>query len=182
MDGDVGQAADRQPDGELGHDGDSGKQWRLRFTRQLPHPPEKVWRAITEPQHLEAWFPQRIVGEWAVGAPLEFEARGGEHPAFDGEVLAWDPPSLLEFRWGTDVIRFEVKPHAGGCTFVLTDVFDELGKAARDGAGWHTCIDFLEHHLSGTTAHWASGERWSEVHPGYVEKFGEAASAIGPPS
>ncbi len=99
-----------------------------------------AWRAITEPGHLEAWFPPRIIGEWTAGAPLTFEARGGEHPALDGEVLACDPPSLLEFRCGTDVIRFEIKPHAGdapGCTFVLTDAFDELGKAASHSAGSH---------------------------------------------
>ncbi len=98
-------------------------------------------------------------------------------------MLACDPPTLLEFRWGNDVIRFEIKPHAGegGCTFVLTDAFDELGKAARDSAGWHTCIDALEHHLNGITPPWTSRERWDEVHAGYVEKFGEAASAIGPP-
>jgi hypothetical protein len=29
-------------------------RWRLRFTRVLPHAPEKVWRALTDPQHLEA--------------------------------------------------------------------------------------------------------------------------------
>ena len=40
--------------------------------------------------------------------PLKFEAPSGEHPAFDGEVLACDPPTLLEFRWGNDVIRFEI--------------------------------------------------------------------------
>jgi len=26
-------------------------QWQLRFTPALPHPPERVWRAITDPQH-----------------------------------------------------------------------------------------------------------------------------------
>jgi uncharacterized protein YndB with AHSA1/START domain len=170
----------------------AGEEWKLRFTRELPHPPEKVWRAITEPRHLDAWFPQRVVGEWRAGAPLTFEARGGEHPAFDGEVLACDPPSLLEFRWGTDVIRFEIKSHDGGCTFVLTDAIDELGKAARDAAGWHVCIDALESNLNATSPAWAAEhqtgyvheharERWNAVHPGYVEKFGEAASVIGPP-
>ena len=72
-------------------------------------------------------------------------------------MLACQPPSLLEFRWGTDVIRFEIMPHDGGCTFVLTDVFGELGKAARDAAGWHTCVDLLGHHLGGAAAPWASG-------------------------
>src|SRR6202044_3738122 len=49
-----------------------GDLWRLRFRRQLPHPPERVWRAITEPEHLQAWFPQRIVGRWQVGGMLRF--------------------------------------------------------------------------------------------------------------
>jgi uncharacterized protein YndB with AHSA1/START domain len=168
--------------GELDRYGD---RWRLRFTRELAQPAEKVWRAVTEPEHLDAWFPQRVVGEWRVGAPLTFESRGGEHPAFRGEVLAFEPPSLLEFQWGPDVIRFEIVPNtepATGCTFRLSDVFGELGKAARDGAGWHTCLDFLEHHLNGAAAPWTSGERWMQVHPGYVERLGPAAATLGPPS
>jgi uncharacterized protein YndB with AHSA1/START domain len=161
-----------------------GDRWMLRFTRELACPAEKVWRAVTEPAHLDAWFPMRILGEWRVGAPLKFEARGGEHPAFDGEVLACEPPTLLEFRWGPDVLRFEIVPNAEpatGCTFRLSDVFGELGKAARDGAGWHTCLDFLEHHLTGTAAPWTTRERWDEVHPGYVERFGPEAATLGPP-
>jgi uncharacterized protein YndB with AHSA1/START domain len=159
----------------------AGDRWKLSFTRELAHPPEQVWRAVTEPAHLAAWFPQRVIGEWVAGAPLRFEAPAGEHPAFDGEVLACRPPSLLEFRWGTDVIRFEIVPHDGGCTFVLTDVFGELGQAARDAAGWHTCVDLLGHHLDGAAAPWAPRERWGEVHAGYVRKFGPDAATLGPP-
>ena len=40
----------------------SDGRWRLRFTRALAHPPEKVWRAITEPEHLAQWFPTTIEG------------------------------------------------------------------------------------------------------------------------
>jgi uncharacterized protein YndB with AHSA1/START domain len=51
---------------------------RLRFVRRLAHPPERVWRAITEPDELEAWFPDTIVVErWAVGAPLRVEPEPG---------------------------------------------------------------------------------------------------------
>src|SRR5207247_6173143 len=32
---------------------DLGGRWRLRFTRELAHPQEKVWRAITEPKHMQ---------------------------------------------------------------------------------------------------------------------------------
>ena len=167
-----------QADGRLE---ESGGQWQIRFARRLAHPQHKVWRALTEPEHRDAWFPQRIVGGWAVGALLTFESRNGEFPSFDGEVLACDPPSLLEFRWGSDVIRFEITPDHGGCTFVLTDTFAELGKAARDAAGWHVCLDFLEQHLQGAAPPWSSGEHWAQVHPDYVEKFGPDAATMGPP-
>ncbi|MDQ1476961.1 MAG: hypothetical protein QOE62_2190, partial [Actinomycetota bacterium] len=50
----------RQVDGRLERAGD---RWRLRFSRRLAHPQEKVWRAITEEDHLQAWFPFVIEGE-----------------------------------------------------------------------------------------------------------------------
>ena len=156
----------------------AGERWRLRFTRRLAHAPDKVWRALTEPEHVQAWFPQRIVGQWSVGAPLRFVSQGGD---FDGEVLAFEPPSALEFRWGTDTIRLEVAADGQGSVLTLLDTFDELGKAARDAAGWHECLDALEQALAGNQPSWAPGERWQAVHPGYVERFGPQAATIGPP-
>ncbi|HEX4540429.1 MAG TPA: SRPBCC domain-containing protein [Acidimicrobiales bacterium] len=152
-------------------------RFRLRFSRRLAHSPQKVWRAITEPEHLQAWFPGRIVGQWIVGSRLEFH---GEYPMMDGAVLAVEEGSLLEFRWGPDTLRLEIIPEGDGCTFTLTDTFDELGKAARDAAGWHECLDHLEDHLEGTPPR-AWGERWSQVHSRYVEQFGPEAATIGPP-
>jgi uncharacterized protein YndB with AHSA1/START domain len=152
---------------------------RLRFTRRLAHPPDKVWRAITEPEHLAAWFPDTMIleGDWAVGARLRFRHAEGE---FDGEVLDFDPPRALEFRWGTDVIRFEVEPAGDGTQLTLLDTLDALGKAARDAAGWHVCLDRLEDHLDGRTEP-SSTARWKRIHPGYIEALGPEASTIGPP-
>jgi uncharacterized protein YndB with AHSA1/START domain len=153
----------------------AGDRWRLRFERRLRQAPETVWRAITEPEHLEAWFPDRVVGEWKVGATLRFEHEWGD--PFDGEVFAVEPPSLLEFRWGTDTIRLEIEPDGDGSKLTLLDTIDEVGKAARDAAGWHACLDQLEQEL-GEQVRVAS---WNDVHPGYVESFGPEAATIGPP-
>jgi uncharacterized protein YndB with AHSA1/START domain len=154
----------------------------LRFTRRLAHPPEKVWRAVTEPEHLAAWFPDTMIVErWEVGAPVRFEPAPGMPEPFDGEVLAFDPPRMLELRWGADVIRFEIRPDGDGTEFTLLDTLEEVGKAARDGAGWHVCLDQLEHHLEGTTPAWSASDRWREVHPSYVDELGPEAAAIGPP-
>jgi uncharacterized protein YndB with AHSA1/START domain len=155
---------------------------RLRFTRRLAHPPAKVWSAITEPEHLKAWFPDTIVVErWEVGAPLRFQPAEGVADAFDGEVLAFEPQRLVEFRWGTDTIRLELEADGDTTTLTLLDTIDEVGKAARDGAGWHVCLDQLEHDLDGAEPEWSPSDRWREVHPSYVAELGPEAATIGPP-
>ena len=159
----------------------NGSRWQLRFRRELAHPPQRVWQALTETDELRKWFPDQIVvGEWKVGAKLKFQDVNAKMQPFDGEVLACAPPSLLEFRWGTDTIRFEVAARESGSTLTLIDTIDELGKAARDGAGWHVCLDALEHALDATDAP-SMPEQWSAVHEDYVKKFGPEASTIGPP-
>src|SRR6266542_177287 len=104
----------------------AGDRWQIRFTRDLPHPPEKVWRAITEPEHLVAWFPTTIDGERAAGAKLRFTFPFDEAPDMDGEMLVYDPPSVMELRWGDDTLRLELTPTDDGTRLTLVDVFDDL--------------------------------------------------------
>jgi uncharacterized protein YndB with AHSA1/START domain len=157
-----------------------GDRWRIRFRRPLAHPPERVWRAITEPSELAAWFPQPVSAEWRVGAEVRFGDDGAA--SFTGEVLRCDPPRLLEYTWGPDVLRFEIEPSASGCTLMLLDTFIEPGKAARDAAGWHVCLEALVATLDGCGVAGSVESRWQAVHPGYVTAFGPEASTIGPPS
>jgi uncharacterized protein YndB with AHSA1/START domain len=159
-------------------------RWSLRFTRQLPHRPEKVWRALTEPEHLGKWFPADIEGDRAAGAKLRFVFREGEGPTMAGEMLAFDPPKLLEMRWGDELLRFELRPDGdSGERTVLefTNVFDELGKAARDAAGWHACMDVLAYDVDGREPPWPSNDRWKHVQGEYQQRLGPEASVIGPP-
>jgi uncharacterized protein YndB with AHSA1/START domain len=156
-------------------------RWQLRFERRPPHSPEKVWRALTEPEHLAAWFPTDIEGERAAGAPLHLVFREGEGPTLDGEMLAYSPPSALEVRWEDETLRFDLEPEGEGTRLVFVNTFDELGKAARDAAGWDVCLDRLRCHLDGEEAPWVPRERWQSVHQAYVERFGPDASTIGPP-
>jgi len=169
---------DDHVDGQLEQ---SEGRWQLRFTRKLRHPPEKVWRAITEPEHLAAWFPFDVEGERAAGASVRFVARKGELPDIEGEIAVYDPPSVLELRWSGESLRFELQPDGDGSVLTFLNGFDELGKAARDAAGWHSCLDVLTYHLDDREAPWDPTERWSQVHESYVERFGPEASTIGPP-
>ena len=121
------------------------EHWQVRYTRSLKHPPEKVWRALAEPEHRDAWFPQRIEadGDWVAGARLRFVSDLMPEANFGGELLVYDPPRTLEMRWGTDILRFELAADGDGTLLTLTDTIEERGTAARTGAGWLSGIAAL---------------------------------------
>jgi uncharacterized protein YndB with AHSA1/START domain len=155
--------------------------YAVRFVRRLPHPPEKVWRAVTEPEHLAAWYPTSIEGDRAVGARLAFRFPGEADPVEEGRMLAYDPPRLLEFTQGGDTIRIELRPDGDGTEFVFTNLFTELGKAARDTAGWHVCVDGLAAHLDGVPPAEDPHGQWEPLFAHYSAAFGPESATIGPP-
>ena len=124
----------------------AGNRPVLRFERHLPEPVDTVWRIVTDPAEMRAWFPTRIeIGEWRVGAELThyFDQNGIE--PLPGRVLEYDPPRRVVFTWGTDTIGFELASAPdGGTTFVLTEELS-ANHAARNAAGWEVCLDRLEH-------------------------------------
>jgi uncharacterized protein YndB with AHSA1/START domain len=63
-----------QADGVLS---ESGGRWQIRFERRLAHPREKVWRALAEPEHRDAWFPQRIEADGRCPAALRQRPHAG---------------------------------------------------------------------------------------------------------
>jgi uncharacterized protein YndB with AHSA1/START domain len=136
----------------------------LRFERHLPQPVDIVWRAVTDPAEMRAWFPTRIViDEWKVGADLTHHFDEHDIEPLPGKVLEWEPPHRVAFTWGTDTITFDLTPAPdGGTTFVLTE---ELSKsiAARNAAGWEICLDRL--------ALGVEGEAWKPRFDRYVAAF-----------
>jgi uncharacterized protein YndB with AHSA1/START domain len=153
----------------------------LRYRRRLAHPQQKVWRALIDDAHLAEWFPTTIEGERVAGAPLHYSFRENEAAPFDGEMLAFDAPDLMELRWADDVLRFELSADGSGCVLDLTVTFPDYAKSARDAAGWHVCLEQLNYVASDAVLPWKPTDRWRVVHRSYVERFGPAASAIGPP-
>jgi uncharacterized protein YndB with AHSA1/START domain len=169
-------------DGEYGTLDRDGGTPVLRFRRHLAHPVSKVWRALTEPESLAGWFPTTMEGDRAAGAALHFAFREGEGEDFDGQMLVFDPPTTMELRWADDILSFELEADGSGCLLKVTVTFPELGKGARDGAGWHVCLEQLAYVAEGTELPWDPADRWRQVHPGYVDRFGPEASSIGPPA
>src|SRR5215467_13825777 len=88
-----------------------GEQWTLVVVRELRHPPEKVWEAITDPAHLREWAPfeaDRSLG--TVGTTVKLTTVGAPSPyVTETTVRRADPPKVLEYTWGGGDIPWELE-------------------------------------------------------------------------
>jgi uncharacterized protein YndB with AHSA1/START domain len=136
----------------------------LRFERHLPLPVETVWRAVTDKDEMRSWFPTRIeIDEWKVGASLVHHFDDQDIGALPGTVLEWDPPRRVRFTWSGDTISFTLSPApGGGTTFVLTEELSP-NHAARNAAGWDSCLDRLQQRVD--------GDSWKVRFERYVASF-----------
>jgi uncharacterized protein YndB with AHSA1/START domain len=144
----------------------------VRFSRTYDHPVDRVWRFVTDPGELAAWFPSRAEMELRPGGTITFS--GDPHmPESTGRVLAVDPPRHLSFEWGGDELRFDLEALDDGRTrFTLTDVLAEPNTAARNGAGWEACLTALDATARGERSegpHAGGIAAWKEIYEAYVE-------------
>lgn len=154
----------------------------LRFERRLAHPPQKVWRALTDPAHLAAWFPAEVSMDPRVGGAVCWAFPGTDIELRDGVVTAYEPPRLLEYEMSTTelpfagagdrrTLRFELRPDPAGCLLVFTNEFADRPGAASFAAGWEGCLAALERNLEGSAAD-GEGRSWADAHEAYVDAFG----------
>lgn len=160
-----------------------GQQPVLRFERRLPHPPEKVWKALTDPAELAHWFPATIETELRVGAPMRFTFEAPEITPLPGEVVECDPPKVFAYRWGHSMLRWELVPDGSGCRLLFTHTLDgtegwaDRLSAPRHAAGWDTCLDRLDARLAGRSDP-ATGS-WFARYERYAEQFGVTGGEVG---
>jgi uncharacterized protein YndB with AHSA1/START domain len=153
----------------------------LRFERRYRHGIDRVWRAITEPDELRAWFPSNVEGDRVVGAELRFvdddqraaaqaagEPTRADGPMFTGRVLVVDPPKVFSFTWGGEVLRFELHPDGDGTRLVFTQLVSHQSVAARNGAGWHACLAELDRLLGEPVTE----QGWESVYDDYLQRIG----------
>lgn len=115
----------------------------LRFERRLPHPPERVWRAVTEPAELAQWFVAPPSWTPALGEALS--GFGGS-----GEVVELDAPRRIAWTWGTARFSFDVEPDGEATRLVFVHVLDDGTPVAQTSAGWETYLDRLGAALAGS--------------------------------
>jgi uncharacterized protein YndB with AHSA1/START domain len=127
---------------------------RLQLRRTLSAPADRVWRALTDPAALEAWFwPDRF------SATAETDLRvGGLYRiastaagmAVSGQYIAVDPPHRLVFTWRWDgeadetLVTVELRPAAAGTDLLLThERFIDDTQRDEHAKGWSDCFDRL---------------------------------------
>jgi len=158
----------------------------LRFERRYPHPPERIWRALTDPDEMSNWHPSPARFEPRPGGTVEYLPHKGKPMFPTGEVIEFEPPRLLSHTWGDDRLRWEIAPQNDGCVLVLTHTFDDHFKAARDAAGWHLCLDSLAAELEGREDGAGDEEDmiptgWRELNSAYEKRFGIPPEKATPP-
>jgi len=119
----------------------------VRVEREYPHPIEKVWQAVTTPEHLAQWFPSPVEVDLRPGGEIRFSAFEG--PGASGTVEVVEAPRRLTFTWGTDRLTFELVPRGGVTTFALVHSFDDRFGAPSFATGWDVCLAGLRCVLAG---------------------------------
>jgi uncharacterized protein YndB with AHSA1/START domain len=99
----------------------------IAFEFDLPHPPQKVWRALTDPELLAEWLLPVIDLKLERGAAFTFKTE--PHPGWDGTVncrmVEIDPQKTLSYTWVVGdmvidtVVTFTLTPTASGTRLSL---------------------------------------------------------------
>jgi uncharacterized protein YndB with AHSA1/START domain len=99
----------------------------LTFEFELPHSPEKVWRALTDPALLAEWL--LPVVQFKLDSGAEFSFKTQPYPGWDGTVncqfLEIEPHQKLSYSWVVSdmsldtVVTFTLLPTALGTRLSL---------------------------------------------------------------
>jgi uncharacterized protein YndB with AHSA1/START domain len=150
----------------------------IRFERHLRHSPDKVWRALTESDHLRSWMPCDIVGPREQGAQVELPfwpevvaKHNIEQPVLSGTIRVWDPPRVFEWTWDTDVLRWELEHDGAGTVLTFTTWLGDADPSAiaNTAAGYHVCLAHLIDLLDTGHADSVANEQPTELEARYSE-------------
>lgn len=119
--------------------------------REVPHPPEKIWRALSQPPLIEEWLMKNDF-KAVVGHRFNMRADWG---ALEGQVLAVEPNKTLSYSWSafglTSVVTWTLTPTSTGTHLRMEQSgFRPDQQQAYQGAkhGWPRFLAALERVLA----------------------------------
>lgn len=126
--------------------------------RDIAHPPEKLWRALTQPHLMEEWL---MKNDFAPVVGHRFNLRGEWGGVLDCEVLVVEPNRELSYTWNfrhddaafnlESVVTFTLTPTATGTRLRMEQKgFRPDQRQAFGGAhaGWKQFFEKLEQVLA----------------------------------
>ncbi len=133
----------------------SGHEMRsVVVEREFPHPPEKLWRALTQPHLMAEWL---MNNDFSLAVGHQFKLTGDWGGVLDCEVLEITPQTSLSYSWDyvhedpaynlKSVVTFTLEPTATGTRLRMEQAgFRPDQKQAFGGAhaGWKQFLDKLE--------------------------------------
>jgi uncharacterized protein YndB with AHSA1/START domain len=159
-----------------------GEKWTLILVRELRHPPEKVWQALTEPAQLREWAPFIADTNLGVIGTVKLTWVGASAP-IDTRVTRVEAPRALEY--GDQ--RWELKPSGEGTRLTLWARIDRRF-VSMGAAGWHIAFDVMDLMLNGTPISRIAGADalkfagWQRLNGEYARQFGIEAPSWPPPA
>ena len=126
--------------------------------RDIHHPPEKLWRALTQPRLIEDWL---MKNDFKPVLGHRFSLRGDWGGVLDCEVLAIEPNRTLSYTWNfahddptynlQSVVTFTLTPTPAGTHLRMEQSgFRPEQKQASGGAkvGWQQFFAKLDQVLA----------------------------------
>jgi len=122
--------------------------------RDIAHPPEKLWRALTQPHLMDEWL---MKNDFKPDVGHKFNLRGEWGGVLDCEVLEVEPPETLSYSWDykhedpaynlRSVVTFTLTKTATGTHLRVEQTgFQPTQKQAAAGAyaGWNQFLEKLD--------------------------------------
>jgi uncharacterized protein YndB with AHSA1/START domain len=155
-----------------------GEKWTLVLVRELRHSREKVWQAITDPAHLREWAPFDADGSLGTtGSTVKLTTVGAPGPhVTETRVTRAEAPEVLEYNWGGNDMRWKLEASGGGTRLTLWTSIDRRF-ISMGAAGWHVCLDVLDHLIGGNPIGRIAGPAamkvpgWQQLHAEYTRQF-----------
>jgi uncharacterized protein YndB with AHSA1/START domain len=120
--------------------------------REIPHPPEKIWRALTQPHLIEEWL---MTNDFKPAVNHRFNLRG-DWGAVDCQVMALEPNKTLSYTWAAmgleSVVTWTLTPTRTGTHLRMEQAgFRPDQQQAYMGAkyGWQKFFASLERVVGG---------------------------------
>jgi uncharacterized protein YndB with AHSA1/START domain len=120
--------------------------------REIGHPPEKIWRALTQPHLITEWL---MKNDFAPVVGHRFDLRG-DWGSVDCRVLEVEPNRSLAYTWAAmgleSVVTWTLTPTGAGTLLRMEQVGFRIDQEqAFQGAkyGWQKMFASLEQVLAG---------------------------------